>query len=159
MKMHSNTSSQVKFSLLLVVACSVLAGCSKPKEDGMLDATALLAQYEQDRRRHDPLHFSEVDLGDFDVTRAHNSAILYIRFHLYAIVPDGLVPQFEELQKTHGQRVKQEVRETVQSCGLDQLNDPGLGWLKSKLISSINEVIQAPLVRDVAFSEFSIERG
>jgi hypothetical protein len=145
--------------LLLVALSAVISGCSRPADDSMLDASALLARYEKDRRRHDPLHFSELDLGKFDVTKRRETSILYIRFHLYAVIPDTLIPQFEELQQTHGERMRQTVRETAQSCDLDQLNDPSLGWLKSELISALNDVIQTPLVRDVVFSDFSLERG
>ena len=44
-------------------------GCGGPEPNPILDATALLERYEQVRQRHDPDHFSEVDLGEFTVTR------------------------------------------------------------------------------------------
>jgi hypothetical protein len=149
---------QIVLSLLsaLPVLCS---GCGKSEQPPVLDVGTLLARYERDRRRHDPVYFSEIDLGEFTVTQRHEPAIFYIRFHLFGVVPEELVQEAETLLVTHGERVRARVREAAQRCEADQLNDPSLGWLKSELITSINRSLQAPMLRDVVFAEFSFERG
>ena len=138
--------------LLAAWLVSVLAtslGCGERETGTVLDASALLDRYEKDRRRHDPVHFSEVDVGDFTVTKRREPAIFYIRFRLYAIVPDNLLEEFANLRETHGERLRGQVREAVQSCDIDQLDDPSLGWLKSELIRSLNRSLEAPILRDV----------
>ena len=74
-------------------------------------------------------------------------------------MPDGLVEQFNVLLLTHLQRVRDRVMVATSRCEIDQLTDPSLGWLKSELITSINRIIQSPLLRDVVFADFSLERG
>ena len=139
-----------------MISCS---GCGKSDSQALLDTGSLLQRYESDRRRHDPVFFSEFDLGEFTVTQRHEPSIFYIRFHLYGVVPDRLVEEVEKLMETHGERVRAMVREAAQRCDVAQLDDPSLGWLKSELITSINRSLQAPMLRDVVFSEFSFERG
>lgn len=157
MNTYFRPSTYIRIVTILMLAAVVgsSCGCSGSDEE-RIDATGLLVQ---DRRRHDPLHFSEMDLGQFTVTQRHNLSIFYIRFHLYAVVPDTLVEEFTERLQTHGERVRATVRETAQGCDLDQLNEPTLAWLKTELISSINREVQATVVRDVAFADFSFERG
>jgi len=144
-------------SLIAAVASNL--GCRKQEVAAVLDASQLLDRYEKDRRRHDPVHFSEVDVGEFTVTKRREPAIYYIRFRLYAIVPDNLLEEFANLRETHGERLRGQVRETVQSCDLDQLDDPSLGWLKSELIRSLNHSLESPILRDVVFADFSLEKG
>jgi hypothetical protein len=144
----------------LVAAILLLsAGCSSPEQDTLADATALLARYEQGRQVQDPQRLSEVELGEFTVTQRREPAIYFIRFRLWAVVPDKEVPEFTRLLQTHGERIRGEVREIVQGSDLDQLDDPALVWMKLELVQSINRRIQATLVRDVVFAEFSFERG
>jgi len=193
--------------LLLTAAPLSIAGCGKEQPTAVFDATVLLERYEQDRRRHDPHAYSEVDLGEFTVTwrekpkdvdqgtstvapppEPHEAkpsepasapppephkvdqgasaatpppepAALLIRFHLYGVVADGHLEEFSRLLETHGERVRSQVREAVQSSQRSQLDDPTLGWLKSELIQSINQSLQAPILRDAVFGEFALERG
>ena len=221
--------------LLLTAAPLSIAGCGKEQPTAVFDATVLLERYEQDRRRHDPHAYSEVDLGEFTVTwrekpkdvgqgtstfapppvpheakpsepavapppephkvehgasavAPHEAkpsepasapppephkvdqgasaatpppepAALLIRFHLYGVVADGHLEEFSRLLETHGERVRSQVREAVQSSQRSQLDDPTLGWLKSELIQSINQSLQAPILRDAVFGEFALERG
>ena len=241
--------------LLLTAAPLSIAGCGKEQPTAVFDATVLLERYEQDRRRHDPHAYSEVDLGEFTVTWREKPkdvgqgtstfapppvpheakpsepavapppdphkvehgasavapppvpheakpseptvapppepnkvdqgatavapppephkvdqgasaatpppepAALLIRFHLYGVVADGHLEEFSRLLETHGERVRSQVREAVQSSQRSQLDDPTLGWLKSELIQSINQSLQAPILRDAVFGEFALERG
>ncbi|MHB0956609.1 MAG: hypothetical protein ACYC0X_09605 [Pirellulaceae bacterium] len=150
--------------LLSTVGLLNILGCGEHKPNAVLDATALLERYEKVRQRHDPDHFSEVDLGQFTVTQRpttsqRDPAIFFIRFHLFAVVSDSELEEFTELLETHGERIRGKIRETVQSSELAQFEDPSLGWLKSELIQWINRSVSAPILRDVVFADFSFERG
>jgi hypothetical protein len=171
-------------ALLLLSSCALLStlGCGEHKPNAVLDAAALLERYEKVRQRHDPDHFSEVDLGEFTVTQREQEgkkkeeekaaeksaekqaqprepAIFFIHFHLFAVVPDNELGEFTELLNTHGERIRGKIRETVQSSELAQFEDPTLGWLKSELIQWINRSVNTPILRDVVFADFSFERG
>jgi hypothetical protein len=192
--------------LLFAAPLLSLAGCGGEQPTAVFDATVLLERYEQDRHRHDPHAYSEVDLGEFTVTwreqpkevdrgkstdtprrepsetKSGQSAApppepskaapgtsaaapppelasLIIRFHLYGVVADGHLEEFSKLLETRGERVRSQVREAVQSSEREQLDDPTLGWLKSELIQSINQSLQAPILRDAVFGDFALERG
>ena len=241
--------------LLLAAMLPSIAGCGGEQPTAVFDATALLERYEQDRRRHDPHAYSEVDLGEFTVTwreqpneadhgestatpphephetkqgestatpphepheakqgestatpphepheakqgestatpphephetkqgestttpphEPHETkqgestttppqapAALIIRFHLYGVVADDHLEELTKLLETHGERVRSQVRETVQGSERTQLDDPTLGWLKSELIQSINQSLQAPILRDAVFGDFALDRG
>jgi len=138
---------------------TVCGGCGQGEADSLMDAQALLARYEEHRRRHDPLHFSEVEVGEFTVTKRHDPKIYYMRFHLFAVVPDDLVDRFHGLLQTHGERMRAEVRAATQRCDLEKFNETSMEWLKSELITSINRLVREPIVRDVAFGQFSLELG
>ena len=144
--------------LLTGLLCSSI-GCGSSKQDAVLDASAMLERYEKDRRRHDPNHFSEVDLGEYTVSKRREPWIFYVRFHLYGVVPDGLIDEFGKRLADHDKTVRGKVSEVTQGCEVEQLNDPSLGSLKSELISSINRILQAPMLRDVVFGDFAFERN
>ncbi len=179
MNVHG-TSRNRYGELLLLATCALLStlGCGEHKPNAVLDAVALLERYEKVRQRHDPDHFSEVDLGEFTVTqreqegkkkeeekaeekqaKSREPAIFFIHFHLFAVVSDNELSEFTELLETHGERIRGKIRETVQSSELAQFEDPTLGWLKSELIQWINRSVNTPILRDVVFADFSFERG
>ena len=68
MKPHAQTWCLQSLSVLCLAAAPLcLAGCGGEPPAAAFDATALLAHYEQQRQRHDPRAYSEVDLGEFTV--------------------------------------------------------------------------------------------
>ena len=141
------------------MVCCLALGCGGGDTHQALDVGSVPDRYERDRRRHDPLHFSEIDLGEYTVTQRHDPFMLYIRFHVYAIIPDHLLAEFEQLRQTHNERIRSGIREVAQASKPEQLSDPSLSWLKAELTSGINRNLQAPILRDVVFAQFSLERG
>jgi hypothetical protein len=221
--MNTRCTTWSRYGLSVLMAAAWLpwvAGCGGEQATAVFDAAALLERIEQDRRRHDPHAYSELDLGEFTITWRGGTAAspetdgrhanaeeehapkdaskdshaqqaehaqqtepaqetphapptsdqqpatsnlppptLIIRFHLYAVVSDNQLEECRVLLETHGERVRSQVRETVQGSAQTQLEDPALGWLKSDLIQSINQSLQAPILRDVAFAEFALDRA
>jgi hypothetical protein len=156
------TSRVVSYPPLLLACCFwfVLAGCQDGGDgDDVFDTTALLAKYEKGRQKHDPLHFSEVDLGNYLITQRHEPNIYYIRFQLYGVISDQQKSQFDEALATHRDRTRGAVRATVQNSSLKHLSDPSLCWLKAELIAEINRALRARILRDVVFQDFSFEKG
>lgn len=159
---------QIIAGLPWVAALLFVLGCSEPAPPEEPDPKVVLERFEKDRRRHDPKEFAEVDLGEFTVTLSHKESLFCVRFHLYAVVPDPLLEQFDELRVTHNERLRETVRGTTQRFAahdddddsqLEELNDPSLTWLKSDLTTAINQLLQVPIVKDVAFAEYTFERG
>lgn len=143
--------------LLLTAGCLsvILSGCgSDNSSDVLVDARTLLDRYQQDRVRNDPRHFSEVDLGEYFVRQWREDAAYYIRFRLYAVVPDSQSDLFAKTLEVRTERVRAAVRVAVQQAGPDQLLEPTLDWLKSELIHDVNEALGRRLVRDVVFESF-----
>jgi len=137
-----------------------MVGCGADNSsDVLVDARTLLDRYQQDQVRNDPRHFSEVDLGEYVVTQLRETATYFIRFQLYAVVPDKQVDAFSKALEARAERVHAAVRETVQRAGPDQLLEPTLDWLKSELIHNINEAFGRRIVRDVVFDRFSFEQS
>jgi hypothetical protein len=157
---------QIISCLPWVAALSFVLGCSEPELAEEPDPKVMLERFEKDRRHHDPQEFAEVDLGEFTVTLSHQESLFCVRFHLYAVVPDPLLEQFDELRVTHNERLRETVRGTTQRFASDdddnqwdELNDPSLTWLKSDLTTAINQLLQVPIVKDVAFAEYTFEQG
>jgi hypothetical protein len=143
----------------VAIVALVNSGCGNSEPIEMLDAQALLDRYEQDRRRHDPTSFSEVDLGQFFVSLREDRSTYQVRFHIFGVIPDNQVSQFEDMIEPYTQRIRDAVISAVQGSELDQLRDPSLGWLKSELLDAINQSVQMRILRDIVFTEFSFERN
>lgn len=160
MNATSDKAAVGPLALLIGMLCCFCIGCSAGNDDdAMLDTESLLARYEQDRRRQDPLHYSEKDLGEFLVTQRHEPDIYYVRFHLFGVIPDQKLSKFDAAHTSHQERVRSAVLSTVQKSNLHQLTDPTLSWLKAELITQINRNLQARLLRDVVFTDFSLQKG
>lgn len=145
--------------VLAAMVCGTGLGCGGAATAPVPEMSVMLDRYERDRRRHDPVHFSEVDLGQYIATRRNEPTMVYVRFHAYAVVPNHLLGEFDELLQTHSKRIQSRIREVAQKVDDEPLADPSLSWFKSELTSEINRELCVPIVRDVAFATFSVERG
>ncbi len=146
-------------ALVLLSVSLLSAGCGNSEPIEMLDAQALLNRYQQDRRRHDPTSFSEVDLGEFFVSKHVAPNTFQVRLHIFGVVPDNQQSQFSSLIEPHTQRVRDAVISAVRRSELEQLRDPSLGWLKAELLTTINRNLQMRILRDIVFTDFSFEKN
>jgi flagellar basal body-associated protein FliL len=154
--MHTRLTISALVMMHLALFCS---GCGNSEPMEMLDAQALLDRYEQDRRRHDPNSFSEIDLGQFYVSLHQDPATYQVRFHIFGVIPDNQMSRFQDRIEPCTQRVRDAVISAVQRSEIDQLRDPSLGWLKAELLDAINQSLQMRILRDIVFTEFSFERN
>lgn len=139
-----------------------IQGCSSHASSGSpIEASELLELLQEDLNRHDPQAFSEVDLGEFRVTRtvADEQGTLVIKFRLYGVLPGDKTKEFEEKTSRYGKRMRDIVLGIVQRSDMNDLTAPRMGVLKSQLTRSINEMIRSRSLRDVVFSELTMERG
>ena len=147
---------------LFTVVLSMLAGCGHGSSAaGQLETSELLELLEEQELKSDNHAYVEVDLGEYRVTHslANNAGQILVRFHLYGIVPEARLAKLEHAREQYQNRLRDAVIHLVQETDTEQLTDPGLAFFRSEVVAAINRVLQERLVKDVAFSDFSIEGG
>lgn len=100
---------------------------------------------------------AEVDLGLFVVSayQPASNTTLKITCHLYASVDASRAAEAAELLLAHQNRFRDQVIITLRSSELTDLNDPGLGLLKRRILETTRQTLGKPLFKAVVFSEFS----
>jgi len=147
-------------SIALVLACLLTAGCGKKERSvAELDASELLALI-QDQQKLDPRNYVETDLGRFRVTHPLGSdqGQMHVQFQLVAILPQARLERLNTVLPHYERRFRDAIISLVQRTETEYLTDPGLEYFKTEVVSTINRVLQEPLVVDVAFSDFSMDR-
>ncbi|HZN34008.1 MAG TPA: flagellar basal body-associated FliL family protein [Pirellulaceae bacterium] len=146
--------------ILVLLLGFLIAGCGeKPRSVAELDASELLALI-QDQQHLDPRNHVETDLGRFRITHplAAGEGQMHVQFQLVAILPQARQERLAELLPPVEKRVRDAVISLVQRSETEYLTDPGLEYFKAEVVRAINRVLQEPLVVDVAFSDFSMDR-
>lgn len=153
-------------SFLVLASAASAAGpssCSKPaeKSPAALGTIELLDMIEAEQRRHDPNKYIEIDLGKFQVTHVLDGeqGYLYVQFHLFGVLPQAKQEQFAHDLPQYDKRLRDAVISLVQRSETAQLTDASLMFLKAEMVEEINRILQSRLLKDVAFSDFSVDRG
>jgi hypothetical protein len=151
----------IAFLIALAAACCALAGCGhKGKTTAQLDASEILDLI-QNQRPAEARNYIEVEMGKFRISHAleQGDGQVLVEFKLYGVVPQQRKAKFEELLPQFEKRVRDAVISLVQRIETEHLTDPALAFFKTEVVAAINRVLQDRLLQDVAFSDFSIERG
>jgi flagellar basal body-associated protein FliL len=140
---------------------TTLLGCSasEEKSPGSLEAAEILELINESQERSDPLEDVEVDLGKFRVTHAVESGdevLLLIDFQLFAVVSSHKQAALEAALPAYSNRLRDMVISLLQKIDTEHLTDPSLAFLRAELIAGLNRVLQQRLVKDVAFTDFSV---
>ena len=146
--------------LLWIVALALFAGCgTKERSVAELDASELLALL-QDQQKLDPKNYVETDLGRYRVTHplGGDQGQIHVQFQLVAILPQARLDRLATVLPHYERRVRDAIISLVQRTETEYLTDPGLEYFKTEVVSTINRVLQEPLIVDVAFSDFSMDR-
>ncbi len=146
---------------VVTLAVAVLAtGCGGGAATNF-DEAALLDEYNVQGRRHDPVEFVEVDMGDFFITRRlpDTKDMLYVSCHLYAVTPQEESGFVEFTLMERKTRMRDTVMSVVQKAEIDALTEPSLTWIKSEMIPEVNRTLRTRSVRDIVFSTYSLQRG
>ena len=157
-------STLIAWALVLVLATLVAAlpgcGSSDPETTDLADPGKLLDTYDRSRRRHDPLRFVEVDLGEFFTTKYVGEKGTYtIRFRLYAVIDQKQKLELKEAIAKREKRMRDKVFTTLGKTELEYFREPTLGWIRSELIVAVNRALHTRVIRDVVFSEFAFEKA
>ncbi len=146
---------------LLSGACFTSLACSDSVDHGAasLEAAEILGLIREGSAEHDPRGDAEVDLGRFRVTHAvgnEEEVLLLIDFQLIAVVSSQKQLALEAALPAYSNRLRDMVISLLQSTDTEHLTDPSLAYLKAEIIAGINRVLQNRLVKNVAFSNFSV---
>jgi hypothetical protein len=146
--------------LILVCACLPIAGCGKKERSVTeLDGSELLALI-QEQQQLDPKNYVESDLGRFRVTHplGGDQGQIHVQFQLVVILPQARLERLTAVLPHYERRVRDAIISLVQRTETEYLTDPGLEYFRTEVVSTINRVLQEPLVVDVVFSDFSMDR-
>jgi flagellar basal body-associated protein FliL len=146
--------------LVWLAILSLLAGCgSKNRSVAELDASELLVLI-QEQQKLDPRNYVESDLGRFRVTHplGGDDGQMHVQFQLVAILPQARQERLGKVLPHVESRVRDAIISLVQRTETEYLTDPSLEYFKSEVVTTINRVLQEPLLVDVAFSDFSMDR-
>jgi hypothetical protein len=159
----SGKASRVARRFLLLCSALVPAlagGCAQPAASTPeLDASELISLF-LERQHVDARNFVEVDLGRFRVTHklTTGEGQLHVQFHLYGILPQERAPKLAELWPQYEKRARDAIISLCQRTETEHLADPSLTLFKEEIVAAVNRVLQARLIVDVAFSDFSTDR-
>jgi len=152
-------------SLLLFASAAAASGgssCSEEKKTpAALESAELLDLLEAQNKRHDPKNYVEVDLGKYKVTHVldHEQGYLLVEFHLFGVLSKTKQEEFAHSLPLFEQRLRGAVIDLIQHSETEQLSSPNLEYLKAELVTAINRTLQARVLKDVAFSNFALDRS
>lgn len=99
----------------------------------------------------------EVDLGEYSIMASDpaSSTMLMVDFHIFGTISTNDTDQFEALFEENRHRIRNEVIIIVRSAEMEDLTDASLGLLRRKIQEKTNNLLGAPLMREIIFSKFS----
>src|SRR4029078_10601211 len=145
----------------VALAVCLMPGCAGPskKTAAEMDASELLALF-QERQHVDAKNFVESELGRFRITHklGPEAGQLFVEVHLFGLVAQERQVRLTQLWPKYEKRARDAVIGLVQRTEAEHLCDPTLTFLKEEIAATINSVLEAQRLIDVAFSDFSTDR-
>jgi hypothetical protein len=145
---------------LLAGAACLVAGCgeTKAKSVAELDASELLALI-QGEQPGEARNLVEADLGRFRISHSVTDGQVLVQFHLIGLISPQKQTHLAELLPRYDKRLRDAVISLVQRMETDHLLDPSLAFFKTEIVAAVNRVLQEQVLRDVAFSDFSLDQA
>ncbi len=107
-------------------------------------------------REDEALDTVEVELGKFAITNHRQTdTTIRIDFNLAGTVTEDDLDEFQELFERNENRFRDLVIQEILGCGIDDLEDSGLGLIKRKILEKTNRALGKPLLHEAIFSKFS----
>ena len=100
----------------------------------------------------------EQDFGEYSVTAPQPStnSSLRIDFKLAGTVESEKKKEIEELFEKHKFRFADNVEFVVRNAEISDLNDPGLGLIKRRILEKSNRLFGETLVKEILITGFSM---
>jgi hypothetical protein len=147
-------------TLVVALGC-LLVGCGhKSKSTAELDVSELV-ELIQGQNAGELRNYLELDMGKFRVTHPleGGEGQILVEFHLYGILPVQRKARLEQRLPQFEKRVRDAIISLVQRTATQHLTDPSLALFKTEVVAVVNRILEDRLLHDVAFSDYSIERG
>ena len=144
--------------MLALLTISLTSCGTKAVNPAALEARELLDLLDGHNERLDLDKYAEVDIGSFKLIRPpkQDEQPLRVSFRLVAIIPESQKASFEAELPKYEKRIRDATISLVARTDEDQLAEPSLQHLKGEMVATINRILQKRLVRDAAFSSFSL---
>ncbi|MFN0016714.1 MAG: flagellar basal body-associated FliL family protein [Pirellulaceae bacterium] len=144
---------------ILALGALAFASCgTKAINPAAMEARELLDLLDGQNERLDLAKYAEVDIGSFKMTLPpkEDERSLRVSFRLVAIVPESQKAGFEADLPKYEKRIRDAAIELVGRTDPEQLAEPSLSYLKGEMVTTINRILQKRLIREAAFSSFSL---
>lgn len=140
------------------------SGCgSGYDENQILDPLELVRNFDANPPQHHPEEFVEISLTlgpiNTQVQPPGSAETITIKFEVHIVVPRTSKVDIEKTVASRRGRILDAVVEAISQSDLTALSDPDLTWVKTRLISAVNDELKSDEVRDVVFSYFSLLAG
>jgi hypothetical protein len=123
---------------------------------GCFDAHALVEQVRTDALRN-RLH--EVDLGTYRTTMPRDpktNLLMQMELHLFGTVPQYRIRSIEERLDADGYRLRYETLAAIRETSGDELAEPDLTHLRSRLTQVVNNVLTDAPVKTIGIQDLKI---
>jgi hypothetical protein len=99
----------------------------------------------------------EVALGRFTVTnhRLPSESTFRVEFDLWGTVAEQDQNEFATLFQRNERRFRDQVIVEIRNCEVSELEDPGLGLIKRRILAKSNALLGKPLLRSVIFADYA----
>jgi len=137
---------QLGLPMLLLWGSLTSVGCFNA--EAMIDSRRLIAT----RAR-----LEEVDLGEFRVTLPHavqKTDSSELRFQVFGQVANRDLDDVEEMLEMHGPEVRHNILIVARQMSVEDLEDPKLTALRSRIAQVVNESLEDDPVQSVGFYRF-----
>ncbi|MGI8981781.1 MAG: flagellar basal body-associated FliL family protein [Pirellulaceae bacterium] len=144
---------------IIALGSLAFASCgTQATNPAALEANELLDMLDGRKQGMELEKYAEVDIGSFRMTLAPHGEerALRVSFRLVAIVPESQKASFETEMPKYEKRIRDAAIALVGRTDHEQLAEPSLEYLKGEMVAEINRILQKRLVRDAAFSSFSL---
>ncbi len=147
-----------KLGIIALTALAFASCGTQATNPAALEATELLDLLDGRKKGLNLEEYAEVDIGSFRMTLAPRGEerALRVGFRLVAIVPESQKATFEAELPKYEKRIRDAAIALVGRTDHEQLAEPSLEYLKGEMVTTINHILQKRLVRDAAFSSFSL---
>ncbi len=155
---HFVSHSAWKLGIAATCALAFASCGTKATNPVALEARELLDLLDGQHERLDLNKYAEVEIGSFKMMLApqEDDQPLRVSFRLVAIVPESQKASFETELPKYEKRIRDAAIALVGRTDHEQLAEPSLHYLKGEMVTTINRILQKRLVRDTAFSSFSL---
>ena len=102
----------------------------------------------------------EVDFGEYTYTDSDATNVpIRLSIHFYGLVNKKDSEEYNKRYEIHKNRIRSAILVILRSSKQSELTDPSLGMIKNKVMVKVNEILGAPLVKGVIYTDIAVQSG